>query len=147
MRFASLGFLVCCVSFQPQPGFAQDTRSVEDILACVNARTARGLAEHEDFARSRDYYEPPLYFISGPSAKYDTWGFLLDMSKKKAVAYETYRPKTDLVIPTFRRKVSRDVTRALRACDVSWRRKYKGAMPVRNDAPQLSEVVNRVSDR
>ena len=120
---------------------AQDTRSVQDILDCVNARTARGLAQHEDFARLRDYYAPPLYYVSGPSAQYDTWGLILDLSKKSALAYETYHPKHDLVTPTFRRKVSRNVAKAFQACDVRWRQKWRGVVPALLSMPPLQETM------
>ncbi|MCY4334646.1 MAG: hypothetical protein OXC60_08240 [Litoreibacter sp.] len=129
------------VTFQSGAVQAQDIRSVQDILDCVNARTARGLAEHEDFARTRDYYEPPYYFVSGPSAKYDTWGVILDMSKTPAQAYDSYNPKEDRVIPTFRRLVSKQVWQALHLCGV--RRKWGfpgGVKPVRIYAPELTDT-------
>lgn len=146
MRFLSIAAACVCAFLQAGSAVAQDTRSVQDILDCVNARIARGLAEHDDFARVREYYAPPLYYVSGPSAQYDTWGLLLDLSKKPAFAYETYHPKHDLVTPTFRRKVSRDVSKAFQACDVRWRKKWRGVIPARLSMPSLQEAMMASSD-
>ncbi|MEM7471279.1 MAG: hypothetical protein AAF340_08000 [Pseudomonadota bacterium] len=147
MKHLSMLSLCVCMGLHAQTGQAQDMRDAQDILDCVNARTSRGLAEHEDYARIREFYTPPLYYISGPSAKYDTWGFLLDMSKMPALAYETFRPKHDLVTPTFRRAVSRSVSKALKTCDVKWSKKWNGPLPVRADAAPLADTVLAASDR